>query len=188
MDMHGVSLTGWLHTLTCTAAILIGAFVFLGGKGTPAHRMAGRWYVGMMLAANLSSFGVYHFDIGGFDPFVSGPGIFGLFHWEAVFTLVVLLFGWLAATRQRHAVWAYLHPILMLTTYYVLTGGLVNELIVRVPAIEAFARASDPKAINPVLTPVGNTAQGITLFLFIVLIIKFSGDVRRFRRENPKLP
>ncbi len=187
MDMHGVSFFGWLHTLTCTGAILIGAFIFFNRKGTPLHRACGRWYVALMIVANLSSFGVYHFDIKGFRPFVSGPDIFGMFHWEALFTLLVLLLAWLAATRQRYAIWAYLHPVLMLTTYYMLMGGLVNEVIVRVTAIRQAVQASAPHALNPTLTPVASVTQGIVLFIFIVLVIKFCGDVTRYRREQTAL-
>ncbi len=101
MTMTGVSIFGWLHTLGATLAILVGALVIFGAKGTQRHRYFGRVYVYTMLATNVLSFGVYHFDIAGFVPLRAGAGIFGLFHWEAVFTLFFLLLGWFAATRQR---------------------------------------------------------------------------------------
>ena len=183
MNMDGVSIIGWFHSLACIVSILVGAFVLAGRKGTPLHRSAGRWYVYAMIAANLASFGVYHFDIARFVPFVGGRGIFGLFHWESVFTLSALLLGWFAATRQRHAVWAYLHPALMLTTYYMLMGGLVNEVLVRVPAVRAFAQSQAPAVRNVAQTPLAGMVQGSVMLIYVVLLILFMFEVARHRKR-----
>jgi uncharacterized membrane protein len=88
-------------------ALALGAAVLLRAKGTPSHRRIGRLYFYTMLVATLSAFGICHFDIV-FAPVRTGPGLFGLFHWEAVFTLAFLLLAFFAATRQQRALWAYL--------------------------------------------------------------------------------
>lgn len=183
MNMTGVSIVGWVHTLAATAAIAIGAFLLFGGKGTPFHRLAGRWYVYVMIAANALSFGVYHFDIVHFMPFDAGPGRFGLFHWESVFTLFFLLLGWYAALHQRRAVWAYLHPVSMLITYYMLIGGLVNELFVRVPFIRAIATAQLHGQGNPARSPIAGEVQGAVLLAFFALLIVFTAQVALRRRK-----
>jgi uncharacterized membrane protein len=180
MNMTGVSIIGWLHTLAATLAILVGAAVLFGTKGTARHRFFGRTYFYSMIAANLLSFGVYHFDIARFVPFSAGPGVFGLFHWESVFTLAFLLLGFHAASRQRRAVWAYAHPISMLITYYMLIGGLVNEVFVRVPFVRDLALAGHGG--NPARTPLAGAAQGAAMLAFLAMLVYFIVKVALYRR------
>jgi uncharacterized membrane protein len=182
--MTGVSIVGWLHSIVSTLAILIGGWMLLAPKGTPLHRRMGRLYVYTMLAVNLSAFGVYHFDIARFAPFKAGPGIFGLFHWEAVFTLFFLLLGWYAATHQRRAVWAFVHPVAMLVTYYMLIGGLVNELFVRVAFIRDYAQSQIHGAGNPTRAPVAGEVQGAVLIVFLILVVYFPIKVALHRRAQ----
>lgn len=184
MNMTGVSLIGWFHTLAATLSILVGGAVILGAKGTARHRFLGRTYFAAMIAANASSFAVYHFDVARFVPFTAGPGIFGLFHWESVFTLAVLLVAFYAASRQRRAVWAYVHPIAMLTTYYMLIGGLVNELFVRVPAIRNLAMAELHGAGNPVRAPIAGMTQGAVMMIFLAMLVYFVAKVALTRRRT----
>src|SRR6516225_4608311 len=101
MRWSDLSLVGYVHTLTCVLALLIGAFMIFGRKGTALHRRVGRWYVGAMLVANLSAFGIIR---GGLD----------IFHGVAAATLVMLVVGFVAASRQKVAAWAYLHPLGMI--------------------------------------------------------------------------
>lgn len=181
MNMTGVSIIGWLHTLAATLAILVGGVVLAGPKGTPRHRFFGRAYFYTMIAANVSSFGVYHFDIARFVPFTAGAGIFGLFHWESVFTLAFLLLAFYAASRQRRALWAYAHPVSMLVTYYMLIGGLVNELFVRVAFIREFAMRQLHGEGNPVRAPIAGMVQGAVMLAFLVLLAVFVVQVARRR-------
>jgi uncharacterized membrane protein len=183
MNMTGVSVLGWLHTLACTVAIVVGAYMLAGPKGTALHRRTGRWYIYIMLVANISSFGVYHFDISRFVPLAAGAGRFGLFHWESVFTLAFLLLAWFAASRQRRAAWAYVHPVSMLVTYYMLIGGLVNELFVRVEFLRNFARAQLHGTGSPGrFPPVVGDVQGVVMLVFMGLMIYFVTRVALYRR------
>jgi uncharacterized membrane protein len=187
MNMTGVSLIGWLHSVAATLAILLGGVMIVSAKGTARHRFLGRAYVYTMLATNLTAFGIYHFDIARFAPPVVGPGIFGLFHWEAVFTLAFLLLGWFAAMRQKRAVFAYLHPASMLITYYMLIGGLVNEVLVRVGVVRDFAMAHAHGIRNPAQTPLAGALQGGTMLAFIALLIVFIVQVALARGKTRRL-
>jgi uncharacterized membrane protein len=182
MLVSNMSIIGWLHSIACTLALVIGASNNVLAKGTPLHRRAGRLYAYTMLFANLSAFGVYHFDIAHFRPFTAGASTFGIFHWEAVATLVLLGLGVYAARRQSRAVWAYTHPIAMLLTYYMLIGGLINELFVRVAALHALAMAHAPHAINIAATPVVGMTQFAAMLLFAALILAFAIKTAVHRR------
>ena len=181
MIMTGVSLIGWFHSLAATLSILVGGVVLFGTKGTARHRFFGKSYFVAMIAANISSFGVYHFDIARFVPFQGGPGVFGLFHWESVFTLFFLVLGFAAASRQRRALFAYLHPVSMLITYYMLIGGLVNEVFVRVPFLRALALSGHTG--NPVRTPLAGMVQGSVMMIFLVMLVWFIAKVALYRRR-----
>ncbi len=189
MNMSDVSIIGWIHTLAATAAIPIGAVLIFGPKGGAWHRFAGRWYVYTMIAMNAVSFGLFRFDIVRFVPFEAGPNRFGLFHWESVFTLFFLLLGWYAALHQRRAIWAYVHPVSMLITYYMLIGGLVNELFSRVPFLIAMAAAQLHGSGNRTRAPIIGEVQGALLLASIALCVVFVTQVALRRRSlRPMVP
>jgi uncharacterized membrane protein len=182
MQMNGVSLLGWLHAAACVIALLIGAHQLVAPKGTPKHRRLGRWYFYAMLVVTLSVFGIFHFDVIPSRPPLVGPNVFGIFHWEAVLTLLMLLIGFYAASRQKRAIWAYLHPFSMLFTYYMLVGGLINELFVRVDVLHAFAIAQSRGARNIAASPVVGMTQFAAMVLFLLLVTIFLVKVARYRR------
>ena len=186
MNMEGVALIGWLHAIACAIALVTGGWNIVATKGTSTHRLVGRIYFYVMLFANLSTLGIYHFDIAHFVPFAAGPNVFGLFHWEAVFTLVVLLLGVYAAPRQRRAVWAYVHPIAMLTTYYMLMGGLINELFVRVSVLRAIMVAHQLPGSHQ--SPVVGAAQSAAMLVFLIMVIVFAIRVAMYRRRAAASP
>lgn len=171
MDMSHVSAIGWLHTLACVVALVVGGWVLLGAKGTAGHRARGRIYLGAAILANLLAFGVYRFDIQFFPP-KTGPGILGLFHYEAAYTLVLLLAGWFAATRQRIAFFAYAHPVLMVMTYYMFVAGLINELFVRIAPLHQFAMSTAHAAtFNVAMTPAARATQTTMRAVFALAIL-----------------
>jgi uncharacterized membrane protein len=186
MSMQGVGLIGWLHTAACVVALVAGAFMLAMPKGTPTHRMVGRWYVLSMVIVNVSVFAIYHFDVQ-FAPPKVGPGIFGLFHWMAAGTLAVLLFGFFAASRQRYAFFAYAHPASMLISYYMLVGGLINELFVRVPYLRDIARAAMPAGQANGQSPVVGMAQFGCMVVFIGILVWFMVKVALYRRRSRRV-
>ncbi len=177
-----ISLLGWFHSAACIVALVTGAWNLVMPKGTAAHRLMGRWYVYTMVAVNLSVFAVYHFDIAHFKPFAGGANTFGIFHWEAVGTLLLLALGVTAAPRQAKAGWAYAHPLAMVLTYYMLVGGLINEVFVRVIFLRNFAMAHAPRAAGIAAAPVVGMAQGVAMLIFIVVILYFIAKVALYRR------
>ena len=188
MNMTGVSIIGWLHTYACVAALVVGAIVLIGPKGTTLHRRLGAIYIISAVIADLAVLGVYRFDIQ-FVPVKFGPGIFGLFHWEAMIQLVILLVAFLAASRQRRAFFAYLHPAAMLTSYYMFWGGLVNEVFVRIAPLKALAMAhlAHP-VLNVALTPLVRGSQRAVMIVFAVILIGFMIQVALGRRRRSMQP
>jgi uncharacterized membrane protein len=128
---------GQLHLASAFAALLIGAYVFLGTrKGTRLHRRAGWAYVVAMLALNVTALLIYEL-FGGFGPF----------HVAAVASLVTTLFGVVAAralrrerrARQRPAGgtdYAGHHYMWMSYSYLGLVAAAVAETATRVPAFQ----------------------------------------------------
>ena len=186
MLIENISPIGWLHTIACLVALAAGAWNLVMPKGTAMHRLVGRTYFYTMLVVNLSVFAIYRFDIAHFRPFVAGANTFGLFHREAVATLLVLLLGVYAAPRQQHAVWAYVHPLSMLTTYYMLIGGLINEAFVRITALRAVVRAQAHGPNDFFATHAVGMAQGSAMLLFVVLFLYFIVKVALYRRGARK--
>jgi hypothetical protein len=133
---------------------------------------------------------IYHFDIV-FAPVRTGPGLFGVFHWEAVFTLAFLLLAFVAATRQQRALWAYLHPASIVITHYMLVGALINELFVRIRALRIYALAQLTIPGNVAQAPiVGRLQRGAMLAFLVVLLwfmVRVAYDRRRASRARPVL-
>jgi len=168
MRWSDVSAIGYVHTLTCVMALLIGAFMILSRKGTARHRRMGRWYVGAMLVANLSAFGILR------------PGL-DIFHAVAVATLVALAVGFAAASRQNVAGWAYLHPVGMLASYYSLVGGAINEAFARIEALRSAALSSSP-GVGLLQTRLVGTTHRANILVFVILLLVFLIKTARYRR------
>jgi uncharacterized membrane protein len=168
MRWSDVSAIGYVHTLTCVIALLIGAFLILSRKGTALHRRMGRWYVGAMLVANLSAFGILR---SGLD----------IFHGVAVATLVVLAVGFVAASRQNVAGWAYLHPLGMIASYYSLVGGAINEAFARIEVLRSAALSSSPGA-GLLQTRLVHTTHSVNILVFVILLLVFLTKTARHRR------
>lgn len=185
MHMDGVSLLGWLHTLACVAALVFGGWntvVFDRGRW---HRLRGHVYAWSMIVANVLVFAIYKFDMD-FINMRFGEGVFGFFHWLAIIAMFFTLLGWYASFRQRHAVWAYVHPVSMMLSYYVLLGGLVNELFVRVEALRplAFTIVDGQTRFGSKFTGMTQSAVMLATFLLIILFVVRVALRRRKRKPG----
>ena len=101
-----------------------------------------------MVVANVTALFIFHGEDVLFRrgrPPEIGHG-FGFFHWLAVVTLVLVLLGRFAASRQRQAFFAYAHPVCMILSYWMLMGGAVNEVFDRVDWVKRMALAISPGA------------------------------------------
>jgi hypothetical protein len=150
MNYNDISFIGWIHTLACVVAMITGAMELLSRKGTPAHAARGNTYFLSMVLANVTAMVIFHdqelFLRPGHPP-VFHKG-FGLIHWFAAFTLLLVLIGRLSALLRKRAFFAYAHPIFMILSYWFLMGGAVNELFVRVDWAKQAALAISPGAHN----------------------------------------
>jgi uncharacterized membrane protein len=178
MLLTGISLIGWLHLIACLVAIPTGAIALAWRKGSPLHRRMGRWYVLTMLVASLTALCLYRFDfLPGHRP---AAGVFGVFHWETVATLLLLGLGYYSASRQRRAFWAYAHPIAMISTYSLLIGGLINEMFARITPLRALVILHGQFNFA---SPILGLTQSMASLLFLLAMIWFVGKVLLQRRR-----
>ncbi|HEY2070950.1 MAG TPA: DUF2306 domain-containing protein [Rhizomicrobium sp.] len=183
MHVADIIAIGWIHVIACLVALAAGAWNLALPKGTALHRKVGTVYVLAMIVLNVSVFAVYKFDIGHFVPFAAGPNTFGFFHWLAVAALVFVCSGWYAARHQDRAVWAYLHPVMMLLSYYDLIGGGINEVFARLDPLRALARASAKTTGQAVNAPIIGLVQTAAMAGTLLLIVYFAARVALWRRK-----
>lgn len=90
-----------VHLLAVVVALSAGTVVVFSPKGTPRHRQLGRVYFGSMSVVLLTAFGIY-----------SLFGRFGIIHWGALASSVVLLLGvgavWCRSVLAGWLRWHYL--------------------------------------------------------------------------------
>jgi uncharacterized membrane protein len=123
-----LSLLGWTHALACLCALAAGAIMLVGPKGTSRHRSIGRLYLMAMLATNLTALGIYRRDMFYFP------------HWFAVAALAAITVGFICVrTRRPRTYWLNAHLTCMVASYYMLIGGGVNEVFLRVGVLHAMA-------------------------------------------------
>jgi dienelactone hydrolase/uncharacterized membrane protein len=158
-----LSLLGWAHTLACLCALATGAIVLAGPKGTARHRSLGRIYLISMLATNLTALGIYR------------RGMFYFPHWFAIAALIAITIGFICIHIHRpRAYWLNAHLNCMVASYYLLVGGGVNEMFLRVGVLHAMA----PDVLNSRL--VGMTHFAV-MAAFAILLAYFNVRYRRSR-------
>jgi uncharacterized membrane protein len=183
MRIADISIIGWIHTIACIAALVFGAMNLVAAKGTPRHKFRGLGYtVSMVVAMGLSLF-IYRFDIPLVRGARPGPGVFGLFHWFTVFALFFTLLGYYASSRQSRGFWAYTHPVAMTLSYYLLIGGLINELFARVNLLRPYSfDVINGKPVFP--SHIVNMTHAANELAFLIILILFCVKVWRYRRGS----
>ena len=122
---------GWSHSLACACALALGPAAFLQRKGSAPHIALGRAYLLSMLAVNATALGIYR------------RHIFWFPHWFALAALACLALGYVAVRLKRPPrAWIHLHLTGMLASYYVVVGGGVNEVYLRVGALRGVVEAT----------------------------------------------
>ena len=159
---------GWIHTAAALTALVAGAAVLLTRKGTRRHRQLGWTYVLGMLLLNGTALLIYRLF-----------GRFGPFHAGAVFSLVTVVAGSVAAigvrrarvrrnaeqrarALERHYQW-------MTWSYVGLAAAAVSEIATRLPALR-------PR-------PGQGVAFGITVALATLLVVGVGAWLIRRRRS-----
>jgi uncharacterized membrane protein len=160
---------GWLHIVASLAALATGILILLRPKGTRAHKRRGRVYAATVLVTSVTALGIYRL------------GIFFFPHWLAIAALIVTMLGVLAAHfKIPQKGWLHLHLTCLLTSLYILVGGGVNEVFLRVDVLHRLA----PTPNSPM---VGLTHRGVMIF-FLALIGYFNAlalGASRGRRWAP---
>jgi uncharacterized membrane protein len=148
-----MSVIGWFHTAACVLALALGASMSVAPKGTPRHRRWGDGYVAAILFASFTSLTIYtrhHFTAA---------------HWFAVMAIVTAGAGFaLGRWHGKGEAWKYGHLTCMILSYYVLIGGGVNEVFLRVSTLR-------PVFFNKPQV-VGET-HGLVMLVFLTLILGF---------------
>ena len=115
-------LTGLIHTLAASIAILVGAVVFLRPKGGVWHRRLGYVYSLCMLIVIVTSFAIYRLT-----------GRFNFLHGAAIASSISVGFGFgHAFLRKPKAMWYVLHCYWMSWSFIGLLAALVAEISTRV--------------------------------------------------------
>ena len=154
MDLDLLPL-GWLHFITSLIAVGIGAVILLRPKGTPTHRLWGRLYALAGLATSITALGIYR--LGGFF----------FAHWFGIAALIVIVLGVMAAHFKFPAKgWMQLHLTCMLLSFYILIGGGVNEMFLRVTFLRRLAPSFD--------SPIIGKTHFVLMALFAILIAYFN--------------
>ena len=149
---------GWVHFIASLAAIAAGVLVLLRTKGTSVHQQNGKIYALAILVTSFTALGIYRL------------GSFFFAHWFAVAAVVATLAG-VAAVHFRipRVGWVHLHLTCMLVSFYILIGGAVNEVFLRVNFLHRLV----PNLSSPA---VGATHFAVML-LFAGLIAYFNAAI-----------
>jgi uncharacterized membrane protein len=165
LDMSSL---GWVHTAACLSALAIGAMVLVLRKATSRHRTLGRIYLVSMLTTNLTALGIYQ------------RGVFYFPHWFAVAALIAITIGLICVRLRRpRGYWRNAHLTCMVASYYMLIGGGVNEVFLRVNALHALA----PDVLH---SPLVGMTHFMVMILFATLIAYF--NIRYWSRARMATP
>ena len=152
LDLYPI---GWVHFAASLIALGAGAVVLVRPKGTPVHRLRGRVYALALVATCLTSFAIYR------------RGIFWFPHWFGVASLIAVTAGVALAHFKQPRGWMHLHLTCMVASYYMLIGGGVNEVFLRVHALRRIV----PDVLN---SPIVGTTHFAVMVFFIILIAYFN--------------
>jgi uncharacterized membrane protein len=156
---------GWVHLGASLLALAAGTLVLLRPKGTPVHKRRGRVYALALLVTSVTALGIYR------------RGVFFFPHWLAIAALVITTGGVLAAHLKRpRRAWLHVHLTCLLTSLYLLVGGAVNEVFLRVDVLHRLAPTLNSPAV-------GLTHFSVQIF-FLTLIGCFNAVLPRRSRTK----
>lgn len=148
-----MSVVGVFHTAACVIALALGAYMIVARKGTPRHRKLGDGYVAAILFASFSSLTIYT------------RHAFTAAHWFAIMAIVTAGAGFaLGRWHGKGAAWKYGHIACMLLSYYVLIGGGVNEVFLRVNSLRPIF-FKEPQVVGEI--------HALVMLLFVSMIVGF---------------
>jgi len=182
MPISEMTPLGWFHTAACMVALVAGAIQLCGEKGTTAHALRGKVYSWSMVVAFGTTLFLYSVDVvirPGQKPLI-GP-YFGVFHWLGMFTLLLVVLGYVSAKRQQKAFFAYAHPVFMILSYWLLVGGAINEAFARIGWLKELALAMSPGAKTLVEYKLVHWFQFANHAIALIALVAAIRGVRRLR-------
>ena len=114
---------GWSHFLLALIGLASGPLIFLWRKGDSRHKIAGYVYVLSMGTTNVSALLIYDLTKS-----------FNLFHFFAVFSLVVLAFAFVAIRKfivSGSAKYLHMHAHTMVWSWFGLVMAAIAEVVTR---------------------------------------------------------
>jgi uncharacterized membrane protein len=148
-----MSVIGVAHTAACLLALGLGVYLMIARKGTPRHRRFGDVFTATILFASLTSLTIYT------------RHAFTMAHWFAVIAVALSAGGFaLGRWHGKGNAWKYGHIACMVGSYYVLVGGGVNEVFLRVNTLQPVFR-TQPQVVGEV--------HGLVMLVFVALILGF---------------
>jgi len=163
------------HVLTVVPAALIGGVMLLARKGTPAHRMAGRVWIALMVLTALSSFFIHTIKIWGpFSPI----------HVLSVITLISA-FEIIRSVRQRNFV---RHQRVVKSLYFGGIGiaGFFTLMPGRIMHEVVFGAAASVEVSAATASSAGQVAGAAPVWVWPLLVALIALGISRMRdREMP---
>jgi uncharacterized membrane protein len=163
------SFLGWVHTLACLVALVLGAMNLVRRKGDGSHRRVGHWYLLSIVLVCVTSLGIYRLHRFFFP------------HWLAIVTiaLAAVAYGF-AHFRKPRPIWLRCHIISVVLTYYLLIAGGVNEVFLRVDVVRRLTGGFGSQA--------NGMAHNILVGLTLILLVWFSVRYRSRQTARPSGP
>ena len=143
------TIIGGVHLLTSASCMVLGAVMLLAVKGNLAHSKRGNQYFYLMLVTNITALMIYRLDVFFFP------------HWLAIATLITVLAGYWMASKKPVKRWLAIHIVCMVTSYYMLVGGAINEAFLRIEFFTSLAQGNDSNILG--------IAHSITMLIFLII-------------------
>jgi uncharacterized membrane protein len=160
---------GWIHFIASLAALTAAALILMRAKGTPAHKRRGRVYTALTLVASGTALGIYRL------------GVFFFPHWFALASLATTAIAFAAAhVKWPRVGWVHIHLTMMLASVYILIGGGINEVYLRIDALRRLSGGFG--------SPMVARTHLANLLLFVGLIVWFNIREWRYRARNLPRP
>ena len=168
LQIANISLIGWAHTLFTLLALGLATKILFRPKGTPIHKELGRIYIVSLFLGSALSLTIYR------------TGSFFFPHVLAIATMVLLVIGYLAARfHQPKYLWKHIHLSAMILSLYMIFGGGVNEVFLRVGYLREHVGSGGTLALTHA-----------TIFLFfmaLVLVFNIAAIVSSLTRRRAKV-
>ena len=121
-------ITGMIHLLSSTFALIFGTFVLMMRKGTKKHKQIGYAYVVNMVILIITAFMIYRLFNG-----------WGIFHYATVVSLITIGMGMIPIwARKLSNKWKYLHFSFMYWSVMGLYAAFASEVLTRIPKTPFF--------------------------------------------------